>query len=177
MGEALAGKALRRSGARAGDEVWVSGTLGDAALALAHLRGEVQVAGCRAANGARTLASAPGARRARAGADRRGEQRHRRIGRSGGRSGPYRAAVRRQSGSPLDLIPLSAGSQRHREHAAVAALRAGGRRRLRAVLHGSGLARRESWPSWPVDWACLSHASAASRRAKAWWCSMRPAPS
>ena len=35
MGEVPAGKALRRDGARAGDEVWVSGTLGDAALAVA----------------------------------------------------------------------------------------------------------------------------------------------
>jgi len=43
MGEAPAGKALRRSGARPGDDVWVSGSLGDAALALAHLRGEAQL--------------------------------------------------------------------------------------------------------------------------------------
>ncbi len=35
MGEVPASKALRRSGARAGDDVWVSGTLGDAALAVA----------------------------------------------------------------------------------------------------------------------------------------------
>ena len=35
MGEVPAGKALRRSGARAGDDVWVSGMLGDAALAVA----------------------------------------------------------------------------------------------------------------------------------------------
>ncbi|MBM3343399.1 MAG: thiamine-phosphate kinase [Betaproteobacteria bacterium] len=35
IGEAPAGQALRRDGARAGDEVWVSGTLGDAALAVA----------------------------------------------------------------------------------------------------------------------------------------------
>lgn len=35
MGEVPAGKALRRDAARAGDDVWVSGTLGDAALAVA----------------------------------------------------------------------------------------------------------------------------------------------
>ena len=35
MGETLAAKALRRDGARAGDDIWVSGTLGDAALAVA----------------------------------------------------------------------------------------------------------------------------------------------
>lgn len=35
MGEVPAGRALRRDGARVGDDVWVSGTLGDAALAVA----------------------------------------------------------------------------------------------------------------------------------------------
>jgi thiamine-monophosphate kinase len=40
MGEMAPGKALRRSGAGAGDDLWASGTLGDAALALAHIRGE-----------------------------------------------------------------------------------------------------------------------------------------
>ena len=34
VGEVPLGRALRRDGARAGDDVWVSGTLGDAALAL-----------------------------------------------------------------------------------------------------------------------------------------------
>ncbi len=35
--------ALRRDGARAGDEVWLSGASGDAALALAHLGGRVRL--------------------------------------------------------------------------------------------------------------------------------------
>lgn len=43
LGEVPAGTALLRSGARSGDEVWVSGAVGDAALALAHLRGEIQL--------------------------------------------------------------------------------------------------------------------------------------
>ena len=40
FGSVPAGQALRRDGARAGDEVWVSGQLGDARLALGALRGE-----------------------------------------------------------------------------------------------------------------------------------------
>ena len=41
MGEVPAGKALRRDGAKPGDEIWVSGRLGDAALALAHLQNRI----------------------------------------------------------------------------------------------------------------------------------------
>ncbi|MDM0106300.1 thiamine-phosphate kinase [Variovorax sp. J22R24] len=39
FGEVPAGRALLRSGAKAGDDVWVSGTLGDARLALEVFRG------------------------------------------------------------------------------------------------------------------------------------------
>ncbi len=51
LGEVPTGQALRREGARPGDEVWVSGRLGDAALALAHRQGRLvlapqQAAGC-----------------------------------------------------------------------------------------------------------------------------------
>jgi thiamine-monophosphate kinase len=41
LGEVPAGQALRRSGARGGEAIFVSGTLGDAALALAHHRGTI----------------------------------------------------------------------------------------------------------------------------------------
>ena len=40
IGEVAAGAEIRRSGARAGDEIWVSGTIGDAFLGLGALRGE-----------------------------------------------------------------------------------------------------------------------------------------
>jgi thiamine-monophosphate kinase len=41
MGEVPAGAALRRSGAKAGHDVWVSGNIGDAALAVAHRHGKL----------------------------------------------------------------------------------------------------------------------------------------
>jgi len=41
MGEVPAGAALRRSGAKVGNDVWVSGNVGDAALAVAHRYGKI----------------------------------------------------------------------------------------------------------------------------------------
>ena len=43
FGEVRAGQALRRDGAKIEDDVWVSGCLGDAALALAHMQGYVEL--------------------------------------------------------------------------------------------------------------------------------------
>ena len=44
FGEVPAGQALLRSGAQAGDDLWVSGTLGDARLALEALQGRIALA-------------------------------------------------------------------------------------------------------------------------------------
>ncbi len=41
MGEVNFGEAIKRSGAKVGDDIWVSGTLGDAAMALAELQGKL----------------------------------------------------------------------------------------------------------------------------------------
>ncbi len=41
LGEVPIGKALKRSGAQVGDDIWVSGQLGSAALGLAHLQGKL----------------------------------------------------------------------------------------------------------------------------------------
>jgi len=45
LGEVAEGKGLRRDQARAGDELWVSGQIGSAALALQHLRGDLRLKG------------------------------------------------------------------------------------------------------------------------------------
>lgn len=45
LGQVAAGAALRRDGARVGDDIWVSGELGDAALALAHRKGDLRLKG------------------------------------------------------------------------------------------------------------------------------------
>jgi len=45
MGEVPVGQALRRDGAQAGDDIWVSGKLGSAALGLAHLQGKTMLDG------------------------------------------------------------------------------------------------------------------------------------
>ena len=49
FGQLPAGTALRRDGARPGDDLWVSGTLGEARLALGALRGEWALAPARLA--------------------------------------------------------------------------------------------------------------------------------
>ena len=43
IGETRAGTSIRRDGAQSGDDLWVTGTPGRAALGLAHLRGELSL--------------------------------------------------------------------------------------------------------------------------------------
>jgi len=45
IGEVPRGKALRRDGARSGDDIWVSGDIGAAALAVQVIKGRVRVSG------------------------------------------------------------------------------------------------------------------------------------
>ena len=45
IGQVPQAQALRRGGARAGDDVWLSGATGEAALALAHLQGKARLEG------------------------------------------------------------------------------------------------------------------------------------
>ena len=55
LGEVPRARALRRDGARAGDDVWVSGNIGTAAIGLAHQRRQVELPAAVAARCARAL--------------------------------------------------------------------------------------------------------------------------
>lgn len=55
LGTSPPGLALRRDGARAGDDIWISGSTGDAALAVAHRRGEIVLEGTAFAHCAERL--------------------------------------------------------------------------------------------------------------------------
>ena len=55
IGETRRGQALRRDGARAGDDIWVSGRLGDAALAVAHRKRRLRLSAIELARCARAL--------------------------------------------------------------------------------------------------------------------------
>ncbi len=55
MGSVPPEQALRRDGARAGDDIWVSGSTGDAALGLAHLNGRIRLADAALAHCLRRL--------------------------------------------------------------------------------------------------------------------------
>ena len=45
MGEVPSGKAIKRSGAHANDDIWVTGALGSSALGLAHLENKLTLSG------------------------------------------------------------------------------------------------------------------------------------
>ena len=93
FGEVPAQQALRRNGAQLGDEVWVSGKLGDAALALAHLQGRIMLSEYRIRRLCARFASAPAARLAGIGVTRYRQQRDRYFRRAARRSRPHSRCV------------------------------------------------------------------------------------
>ena len=89
MGEVPPGQALRRDGAQAGDDIWVSGVLGSAALALAYRQGRLFMEQIDAARVLPALVSADTAGGAGHRAARHRTQRNRYFGWPAGRSRPY----------------------------------------------------------------------------------------
>jgi thiamine-monophosphate kinase len=127
IGEVPAGRALRRDGARRGDDVWVSGSLGDAALALAAVGGRIALRRAEQARLQRRL-DAPTPRIA-LGAALRGLA-HSAIDVSDGLAADLGHICRRSGvGATVhfDRVPVSAAVRRFRDRAAGrAAILAGG---------------------------------------------------
>ena len=108
MGEVPPGQALRRDGAQAGDDVWVSGVIGSAATGAGLPPGPfVHGTDRRRQRAARALpADAAGGTRHRAA--RRCDQRDRYFRRSAGRPRTHPGALRRRRGPsrPLEFAAL-----------------------------------------------------------------------
>jgi thiamine-monophosphate kinase len=128
FGEVPAGQALLRSGARVGDELWVSGSLGDARLALEVFRGTVTLDGA-AFEAVRARMELPTPRVA-LGIALRGEHRAH-------RPAPCTRALRRRRDDRRRCAADERGARRAATRAA-ARMRAGRGRRLRAAVHRAG---------------------------------------
>ena len=107
IGEVPQGAALLRSGAKAGDDVWVSGTLGDAALGLKVLQAKLAVAEPARAFLIERYRLPQPRLAARPSAARHRERRDRRLRRSGrrprARPGGLRGRRRAAGGRPAAL--------------------------------------------------------------------------
>jgi len=105
IGEVPAGQALRRSGAKAGDDIWISGQPGLAALGLTHLQGGLELPPRWQARCIERLqAPGPGSGWARPCAP--GPRRHRHLRRPARRPGPHRPGLEAaSSGHPRSAAP------------------------------------------------------------------------
>ena len=146
MGEVPRGQALRRDGARVGDDVWVSGELGGAALARGGLRRASCASPRASAARSKQRLHAPTPRVALGHrAARHRPQRDRRLGRPRSPTSATSASARGVArGDRLGSAARARRSCARRRRSATsrrAALLAR-RRRLRAVLHGAAAAAR-----------------------------------
>lgn len=110
FGELAPGQALRRAAARPGDDVWISGTLGDARLALAAYRGELTLTAQQLAAAAARM-HAPTARVALGRALAEGGLAHAALDISDGLAGDLaHILAASQVGATLNLDALPAGA-------------------------------------------------------------------
>ena len=137
LGEVDADRILTRGGASAGDDILVTGTLGDAAGGLDLLSRDLSDAGVPAPVARLPVPRADAARRRGCGAPEPGQRGHRRFGRAAGRPwaplpGEWRRGLR--GGGPAAGFGGAKGAVSGAEGGIVGL---GRWRRLRALLHGA----------------------------------------
>ena len=169
-------QALRRDGAKAGDEVWLSGASGDAALALAHLDGRIRLADAALAHCLARLHTPVPCVALGLSAARHCDQRHRRLGRPGRRRRSYRRALRRRGRTALCGVAALARAQGLRRCAPRAGMPARRRRRLRACVHRqSGCAQAPRGACGRAGSGADAHRQRQCRRCRGGCrCTMRP---
>lgn len=110
FGELPPGSAMQRASAQPGDDIWVSGTLGDARLALAAINGEINLEGRLLAHASARL-HRPSPRVALGLALQHGQLAHAAIDLSDGLVGDLGHILQRSGcGATIDLDALPAGS-------------------------------------------------------------------
>ncbi len=168
IGHVAPGRMVRRAGARAGDGIWVTGTIGDGALGLA-------VAQRKLADATGYLLDRYRLPRPRLGTAHR---RHR-VGRDGclrrAGAGPWPSLPRRGPGRRDRGRPRAAVRPRPRRRPRLACHLPDRRRRLRAAAGGARRHTRPRFNRQPKPSACLSRVSEASVPARpASWSATRP---
>ncbi len=162
IGQVPAGQALLRSGARAGDELWVSGTLGDARAALEVLRGTLDVPGDAFTTLRRAMELPEPRRRPRPAAARRGQQRHRSSATACSATWAMCCAARRSARGSMSMRCRAARSWPHcrRPCSESACCTAATTTSCCSLPHRRGARRCSTRRARP---ACRSAASAASK--------------
>ena len=167
MGEVPAGAALRRGGAKAGNDVWVSGNVGDAALAVAHRYGKLVLDAADYHEAVMRLYEPTP--RVTLGQALRGLATAAIDISDGLLARPRRTSAGSRAWARPWTSPRCRSPRSARKHINSDEGRDGDprrRRRLRAVLHRARRTRATASRTSPTSWTSRSRASARSQRGK-----------